>query len=504
SVYYSSEWTRQNISSRGAFGALYRVWGDGKQMVHGDRFDYFGLSGLTSAELRAKGYVVWLPPRPKGEFLGEGDTFTYFNLIGNGLDAYRDETPGGWAGHVTVNPTSSGRTAQSAPAMSFEAFMKSLEGIGPEGPATRPPSPQPNFTAAAQNDFATRMKWSVTPTYASANHEPTVDIRGSARVSARPGETVRLQGAGSDSDGNAVAVRWWRWKDVDTYPGEVSLLNPTALTTTLRVPDDAAPGQRIQLVLEATDNGTPALTRYRRVVVAVVPTATAQTPRLELDHVYMVVQPGGVKEIDALKSAGFYIAPPQKHDGEGTTSVAALFDNAYLELMWLDSTLSITADHAAAAQQFRDAAAWKTSRHSPFGIGLRRLPGETGSFAFPIKRESAPWIDADAAYEILNQPADSLAVDLFVVPPGAAVPNWIEGLRKRRPQFLNHPGGGHEITAVRIHGTVQQQASTLALVRPARIETRTAAEPFLEVYIDGGVKKSRTDLRPTLPIVVIR
>ena len=28
-------------------------------------------------ELRAKGYVVWLPPRPKGEFLGEGDTFTY-------------------------------------------------------------------------------------------------------------------------------------------------------------------------------------------------------------------------------------------------------------------------------------------------------------------------------------------------------------------------------------------------------------------------------------------
>jgi hypothetical protein len=35
------------------------------------------------------------------------------------------------------------------------------------------------------------------------------------------------------------------------------------------VPNDATPGQTIQLVLEATDDGTPALTRYQRVVVSV-------------------------------------------------------------------------------------------------------------------------------------------------------------------------------------------------------------------------------------------
>ena len=270
--YFSVDWTRANVSSRGALGGHYRVWGDGKQMVPGDRFDYFGLTGLTAAELRAKGYVVWLPPRPKGEFLGEGDTFTFFNLIGNGLGAYRDETPGGWAGHVAMNPASRGdsaRAGQGGAATSFEEFMRSLERIGPEGPSTRPPSPQPNFTPAAQNDFAARMKWSVTPTYAGANHEPIVTTRGSARVSARPGETVRLEGTASDPDGNAVAVRWWRWKDVDTYPGDVSLSAPTALATQLQVPNDAAPGQTIQLVLEATDNGTPALSRYQRVIVSV-------------------------------------------------------------------------------------------------------------------------------------------------------------------------------------------------------------------------------------------
>jgi hypothetical protein len=273
--YFSVDWTRDNVSSLGPIGEHYRVWGDGKQMVKGDKYDYFGISaGKTTAELRAEGYVVWLPPRPKGEFLGEGDTFTYFNLIDNGLGAYRDDTSGGWGGRVAVNPatqTPAPRATQGGFGGGIEAFMKSLEGIGVEGPKNRPPSAQPNFVPAAQNDFAARMKWSVTPTFAGANHDPVVTLRGSAHVSVRPGDTVRLEGATSDPDGNAVSVRWWRWKDVDTYPGEVTIANPAALATSLQVPSDATAGQTIQLVLEATDNGAPPLTRYRRVVVTVAP-----------------------------------------------------------------------------------------------------------------------------------------------------------------------------------------------------------------------------------------
>jgi hypothetical protein len=269
--YYSADWTRANVSSQGPFGAHYRVWGDGKQMVPGDRFDYFGLAGQTTAELRAKGYVVWLPPRPKGEFLGEGDTFTFLNLVDNGLAAYHDATPGGWAGRVAINPGTqrpTPRTSQGTP-NSFEEFLRSLEGIGPEGPSTRPPSPQPNFTPAAQNGFAARLRWSVTPTYAGANHEPTVSIRGTSRVTARPGETARLEGTASDPDGDAVAVRWWRWKDVDTYPGDITVADASALSASLQVPEDATPGETIQMVLEVTDSGAPALTRYQRVVISV-------------------------------------------------------------------------------------------------------------------------------------------------------------------------------------------------------------------------------------------
>jgi hypothetical protein len=80
---------------------------------------------------------------------------------------------------------------------------------------------------------------------------------------------VRLDGAVSDPDGNAVTVRWWRWKDVDTYPGDVTIANPAALSTSVRIPSDATAGQTIQLVLEATDNGAPRLTRYQRLVIIV-------------------------------------------------------------------------------------------------------------------------------------------------------------------------------------------------------------------------------------------
>jgi hypothetical protein len=231
-------------------------------MVKDDRFDYFGLSGLTAEELRAKGYVVWLPPRPKGEFLGEGDTFTYLNLVANGLTGWGDATPGGWGGHGLEN---------GAPRVMRGGGMgMGLAGLGTRTGA-RPPSPEPNFVPAAQNELAARMLWSVTPTYAGANHAPRVTLRGSARISARPGETVRLEGATSDPDGNAVHVRWWQWKDVDTYPGAVTISNPAALSASVQVPNDAAVGQTIHLVLEATDDGRPALTRYQRVVVTVAP-----------------------------------------------------------------------------------------------------------------------------------------------------------------------------------------------------------------------------------------
>ena len=112
---------------------------------------------------------------------------------------------------------------------------------------------------------------SVTPTFGGVNHEPTVEIEGPLDVSVKAGESIRLSGSISDPNGDDVTVRWWQYAEAGSYPGRVTLADTTALSTSFQVPPDATPGNTIHLILEATDNGMPALTRSRRVILSVTP-----------------------------------------------------------------------------------------------------------------------------------------------------------------------------------------------------------------------------------------
>ena len=243
-------WTKANVSDVGPFGSFYRVWGDGKQMVPGDIFDFFGFRGLTAAQLTAMGYAVWTGIQAPGTWISEGDTPIFMNDLDNGLRANEDPSYGGWGGRSAgdVNPATG--TTQTAYAAS-------------------------RWFNAAQQDFASRMRWTVSPTFAAANHEPVVTINGPLNVTAAPGETVRLSGTASDPDGNALTYKWWQYTDADTYPGAVALSTPDTSSTSFEVPANsvvpvnAVPGQTIHLILEVTDNGTPAMKSYQRVIVTV-------------------------------------------------------------------------------------------------------------------------------------------------------------------------------------------------------------------------------------------
>ncbi len=296
-VYVGAAWVRENILSRGPLGALYRVWGDGKQMVRGDRTDYFGLSGYTADQLRKMGYMVWLPPQESGSFIGEGDTPTFMNLLDNGLGAYENRHWSGWGGSsrssnvpalglggaaiIPAGPDDPAIAIGLTPAGSI-ADENSKTATAPAGLAAGGPNDSGlqrisaantaangRFFAAAQNDFAARLKWSVTPKFSDANHEPKVRIKGLSEVSVRPGSTVRLVGEVSDPDHNAVEVTWWQDDAAGTYPGDVRFSDQAAFRTTFRVPNNAQPGHTIHVILEATDNGAPPLTRYQRLIVKI-------------------------------------------------------------------------------------------------------------------------------------------------------------------------------------------------------------------------------------------
>ena len=272
SVYLTASWMKENVSNRGPLGALYRVWGDGKQMVKGDKLDYFGLAGYTNEQLKQMGYAVWMPVQEKGSWLGEGDNHTFMNMLGNGLRAYEAGFYGGWGGRERGNRDAMNMslpaTAPTAPDTSANAMATTLSTLNSQLDKSAKELIYPNFFPQAQRDFAARLKWSVTATYTKANHEPVVTIDGPLQVLASAGEKIRLNGVVSDPDRDVVAINWWQFP-VGSYPNQVVIANPNQARAEVLIPTDARGGQTIHLILEATDQGTPALTRYQRVLITV-------------------------------------------------------------------------------------------------------------------------------------------------------------------------------------------------------------------------------------------
>jgi hypothetical protein len=184
-----------------------------------------------------------MPVQEKGSWISEGDSSTYMNLLNNGLRAYEDATYGGWGGRNGTDHDAAGAAPRDYAAARWFEF--------------------------AQLDFAGRLLWTITPTFAGANHRPNVAVPSGLTVTASPGDTVRLVAAATDPDGNALTIKWWHYKDAGTYAGSATFSNAESLTSTVLVPADAKPGDTIHAILQVTDNGTPALTSFQRVIITV-------------------------------------------------------------------------------------------------------------------------------------------------------------------------------------------------------------------------------------------
>jgi len=214
----------------------------------------------------------------------EGDTPSFLNLISNGLSAPEHPDRGGWGGRYTFY---------------LPEFRNSNTGmfkreIWPQDePETRPiwtnaddsvlsPVDNKSYTSnqatiwrwrqAFQNDFAARMDW-CTKSYAEANHPPVPKLAHADSFSVRSGEQFHLNADGTtDPDGDSMSYLWFQYKEAGTYPGLVSFRPYAANLYDLPVtaPEVDKP-QTIHFILQVTDKGAPALTRYKRVMVTVLP-----------------------------------------------------------------------------------------------------------------------------------------------------------------------------------------------------------------------------------------
>ena len=182
------------------------------------------------------------------KYISEGDTPSFLHLVNNGLEAHLDYTLGGWGG----------RSAYDDPAFPNHITDKNLKDDGDRNKMYW------CWVPAAQNDFAARMDWCVKE-FKDANHAPVAKLKGASVRDVKAGETVKLAATATDPDGNKLTYKWWQYADADSANATVTIAKSDSLDQASFVAPDE-PGKQVHIILEVTDNGSPPLVGYQRVI----------------------------------------------------------------------------------------------------------------------------------------------------------------------------------------------------------------------------------------------
>lgn len=221
----------------------------------------------------------------------EGDTPSWLGLIPNGLSVPDHPEWGGWGGR-------------------YELYTPALEALDPKGftggvpvePETRPiwtnavdevtPPVPGEFGRATragektargfrmtvwrwrddfQNDFAARMDWTTKPC-AGANHPPVPRLAHPDAFTVKSGEPFQLDATGSsDPDGDSLSFWWMPYPEAGSYRGPLTLNGAANSIRAHLVAPRVDKPETLHFILRLTDKGSPALTRYRRIIVTVLP-----------------------------------------------------------------------------------------------------------------------------------------------------------------------------------------------------------------------------------------
>jgi len=214
----------------------------------------------------------------------EGDTPSFLWLISNGLNDPEHPDFGGWGGRYRLYLPSLDSSAGILPPRpnwpvdqpetrsfwtnSEDSVISLVDNKGYKNIQATIWRWREDF----QNDFAARIIWTHAE-YKQANHPPVPALAIPDHFTVKSGETFHLNADGtSDPDGDSMSYLWFQYPEAGTYKGYVSFspYSPNLYDLPVTAPTVDAP-VTLHFILRVTDKGTPALSRYKRVIVTVLP-----------------------------------------------------------------------------------------------------------------------------------------------------------------------------------------------------------------------------------------
>jgi hypothetical protein len=201
----------------------------------------------------------------------EGDTPSFLYLINNGLGCSEHPNYGSWGGRYEYYTPKTELYFFEAETRPF--WTNAVDEVYSE-------VDQQNHTGnhatiwrwreAFQNDFAARMDW-CTLSYEEANHPPVLSLAHDQVIETTEGEKVLLQAEGcTDPDGDDLSYRWIYYREAGNSVYWLEVENAYSPEAHFTAPSMGFP-QKMHFILAVTDDGKPALTRYKRVIVKVNP-----------------------------------------------------------------------------------------------------------------------------------------------------------------------------------------------------------------------------------------
>ena len=219
----------------------------------------------------------------------EGDTPSWLSLIPNGLNESEHPEWGGWGGRYELYKPD------------FATLKKGGSGVPFE------PEPREIWTNAIdsyipyvyseygrnvkldtvtfddnkvtlwrwrddfQNDFAARMDWCI-KSYQETNHPPVPVLGHPEQITVKSGEGFGLNASGTtDPDGDNLSYLWFHYPEAGTYKKLINISGAENAHGAYVMAPDVEKKETAHFILKVTDKGKPQLSRYKRVIVSILP-----------------------------------------------------------------------------------------------------------------------------------------------------------------------------------------------------------------------------------------
>jgi hypothetical protein len=220
----------------------------------------------------------------------EGDTPSFLSLLPNGLNVPEHPDWGGWGGRYEKHlPEYSSFNSGFTGGVPIEPepreiWTNAIDSFAPYTPneygrAVRRDTITFSDNRVSlwrwrddfQNDFAARMDWCI-KSYQEANHPPIPALGHPEQMTRKSGDVFGLDASGTtDPDGDNRCYLWFHYPEASSYKNSIEFVSAENLCKAYVKAPAVEKEETAHFILRVTDKGTPPLSRYKRVVMRILP-----------------------------------------------------------------------------------------------------------------------------------------------------------------------------------------------------------------------------------------